>query len=874
VRASGLHPAEAHELLEREVSLEALHAAGAEAARGSGKLVFVSGEAGVGKTALVRRFCRESGAQTVLWGACEALFTPRPLGPLVDMAEQGSPQLLEALQREVKPYEIVSVLTRTVLSDGPAVVVFEDVHWADEATLDVLKLLGRRIGAFPALVVVTYRDDELDPRHPLQIVVGELITQRAVERVPLAPLSHEAVRQLAEASGIDADRLHAATGGNPFFVLEVLAAGGLEIPPTVRDAVLARAARLSPGARDVLEAVAIAPPRIELWLLERLIGERIVHLDDCLASGMVAPARDTVEFRHELARLTVEDSIAPHRRIALHREVLGALSDPPSGAADLMRLSHHAEAAGDTNAVLSVAPAAAARAAELGAHREAAALYGRALAFADEAPLELRAELLEARAYECYLTGQFDDALEAHEVALDCRRKLGDRLREGDSLRSLSRLLRYTNRAGEALDAGREAVSLLEQLDQGRELALAYCNLAHLYAAAELADEAVEWSTRGLELAQRLADVEATAYALTNLGAVEVLSVPPEGRRKLEQALRLARDAGLEELAGRAFVNLVWWTPRTRSYAAADPWLEPGLAYCTERGLDLWLPFLLAYRAQRELDRGRWDEAATDAARVLADPRSWPTPHTVALAVLARIRARRGDPQNGARLDEALTFGLATGEPQRIGPAATASAEAAWLTGDTERVDAVTSAALEVAVARRAWWIADELAYRRWRAGLDFEHGRGPSPFSAQIAGDWAKAHELWVALECPYEAAVALAEADDDDAVRQGLAELHRLGARPAASIVARALRERGARGLARGPRASTRDNPAQLTHRELEVLGLLAGGLHNAEIARRLFLSQRTVDHHVSAILRKLGVRTRSEASAEAVRLGIASP
>jgi tetratricopeptide (TPR) repeat protein len=478
-------------LLERDSELDMLSAQLAGAAAGSGRLVLVRGEAGVGKTAVVRHFCAAYRTRMRVWsGACDALFTARPLGPLLDMAADADGVLSDVLDGDVKPHDVVAALARMVAADGPAVLVFEDVHWADEATLDVLKLLGRRVEAIPALVLVTYRDDELDARHPLRVVVGELARHRAVRHLPLAPLTQAAVRRLAERSELDVDRLHEATGGNPFFVLEVLAAGGLVIPPTVRDAVLARAGRLSPSARTLLDAAAISPPRIDLWLLQRLVADEIDHLDECLASGMLAAHRETVEFRHELARLTVEDSIAPHRRVALHRRALDALRDPPSGVTDLVRLSHHAAAAGDARAVLSFAPAAAARAAALGAHREAAALYARALAHTDDVPLEQRARLLVARAYECYLSGRFEDALEAHESALGCRRRLQDRVLEGDSLRTLSRLLRYTRRAGEALAVGREAVALLERLEPGRELALAYCNLSHLYSAAELFERA------------------------------------------------------------------------------------------------------------------------------------------------------------------------------------------------------------------------------------------------------------------------------------------------------------------------------------------------------------------------------------------------
>jgi DNA-binding CsgD family transcriptional regulator len=838
-----------------------------------GRLVLVGGEAGVGKTALLRRFCEPLRSARILWGACDALFTPRPLGPFLDIAQITSGELEELVSSGARPHEVAAALMRELGTRAPTVLVLEDLHWADEATLDVLKLLGRRIEVVPALVVASYRDDELDRTHPLRLVLGELATGGAIKRMILEPLSQGAVAALAEPHGVDAEELHRKTAGNPFFVTEALAAGEGAIPHTIRDAVLARAARLSPVARTLLEAVAVVPPKVELSLLEPLAGDAAERLEECLGSGMLTAEPEGVAFRHELARLAVEESLPPNRRVAWHRKALAALADSPGAAADFARLAHHAEAAGDAAAVLRFGPAAGARAASLGAHREAAAQYARALRFAADASLEARAELLERRSYECYLTGQFGEAIEAQQRALEAHRDLGDRRSEGQALRSLSRLLRYVGKTEEAVEVGREAVVLLEGLPPGRELAMAYCNVSYLCTAAEDAEGALAWGARGLDLAERVGDAESRVFALTNIGVMEFLSGTPEGTQKLEQSLRLAQEAGLEEHAGRAFVNFVWWAPRSRSYAAADPYLDAGLDYCTERGLDMWRHYLLAYRARRELDRWQWADAFDSAALILRDPRTSPVPRIWALAVLGLVRARRGEPDAWPPLDEALALAGPTGELQRIAPMATARAEVAWLEGRREAVAEATEAALELAMRRGASWVTGELACWRWRAGLREQLPPGAAePYAAQIAGDWARAAELWHELGCPYEEALALAEADDESALRRAFDELQRLGSRPAAAIVGRRLRERGARGLPRGPRPATRLNPAHLTSRELEVLTLVARGLRNAEIAERLFLAEKTVDHHVSAILRKLGVRTRGQASAEAARLGLA--
>ncbi|HEX2703121.1 MAG TPA: hypothetical protein VHM72_06790, partial [Solirubrobacteraceae bacterium] len=260
-------------------------------------------------------------------------------------------------------------LVRELRTQAPTIFVLEDVHWADEATLDVLRLLARRVATVPALILASYRDDELDRGHPLRVVLGELASSQTVVRVKLAALSRAAVARLAERDGVDADELYRKTAGNPFFVVEALAAHAQEVPETVRDAVLARAARLRAAARGLLDAVAVAPPQTELWLLEALAGEALEGLDECLGQGMLTSVPGAVAFRHELARRAVEESVAPGRKVELHRKALVALADPPVGAPDLARLAHHAEAAVDTDAVLRFAPLAGARAASLGAHR-------------------------------------------------------------------------------------------------------------------------------------------------------------------------------------------------------------------------------------------------------------------------------------------------------------------------------------------------------------------------------------------------------------------------------------------------------------------------------------------------------------------------
>src|SRR5439155_5068837 len=351
------------------------------------------------------------------------------------------------------------------------------------------------------------------------------------------------------------------------------------------------------------------PPNVELWLLEALAGEAVDQLDECLTSGMLTHGPSGVAFRHELARRAVEESLPPNRRLLLHRKALNALADPPTGAPDLERLSHHADAAGDGPAVLRFAPAAAERAAALGAHREAAAQYGRALQYADSLAPSERAELLQRRSHECYLTDQPDEAIAALKSAIECHRELGDIRKEGDSLRRLGNILWCPGRTAEARETAQEAVTVLEQLPPGRELAMAYATVASLQNDRDDSAAAVEWGTRAFELAESLDDTETLIHALTTIGTTELFAGTPGGLEKLERALELGKGADSADPIGRAVTNLVGAGARLRAYELADRYLDEGLVYLRENGLDLWCLYLLAARSRIELDRGRWSEA-------------------------------------------------------------------------------------------------------------------------------------------------------------------------------------------------------------------------------------------------------------------------
>jgi DNA-binding CsgD family transcriptional regulator len=499
-----------------------------------------------------------------------------------------------------------------------------------------------------------------------------------------------------------------------------------------------------------------------------------------------------------------------------------------------------------------------------------AAQYARALRFADGLPAEARATLLEGRSHECYLTDQTEVAIETLEQAIALRHSIGDRRGEGAALSLLSRRLWCGARTDDASVAVREGVRLLEGLPPGRELALAYGIEAAGHLNDERLDDTVEWVDRALDLAKRLDDTEVIAYCLNILGTMLILAGRPDGWEKLERSLALAERAGLDEDVGRAFIHAGWAMTRTRAYDRA-PWLDRGVKLCDDLGLEGWKLYVVAYRARFKLDRGEWDGAADDAAFVLRSAQSVPLLRILALTILGLVRSRRGDPEHWPLLDEALTLLNGQYELQYHAPVAAARAEAAWLEGRNGVVDDMTRHVLDSAIERRAGWVVGELAWLRRIAGVYEAVPDAVEPYSSQLTGDAGGAAAWWTRLGCPYDAALARVDSDDEDDLRLALSEFQRLGARPAAGVVARRLREHGVRGLPRGPRPETMTNPARLTRRESEVLALIQRGMSNAEIAARLYLAEKTVHHHVSAILRKLGVGSRGQAVSEAARLGL---
>jgi DNA-binding CsgD family transcriptional regulator/tetratricopeptide (TPR) repeat protein len=856
-------------LLEREPSLASLATCAQEARHGEGRLVLVAGEAGVGKSALVEQLQNDLADARWSWGACDGLFTPRPLGPLFDLAAQLGGELEQLCRASAPREDLFRALLRQVSEPGALdVVVVEDVHWADEATVDLLRFLGRRLRDAPVLLVATYRDEDLAAGDPLRIALGDLATQRTTRRVWLTPLSAAAVQILAEGSGLETAELYRLTGGNPFYVTEVVQAGLGAVPASARDAVLARAARLDGASREVLDTAALIGARVEPDLLTSVTSCPPPVLDELLASGLLAGEGDRLRFRHEIARLAVEQAVAPHHRAAIHARILGVLGS--LGLDDDARMAFHAEAAGDGTAVLHHAPLAARQAAGLGSHREAAAQFERALRFAAGADPAMAAGLYDGLAYELMLLHRNQDAVDASEHALALWRQVGNRLREGETLRGMSCVLDPMGRGSEANAVAEAAVGILEPLGPSIELARAYSSLAAMRMVHSRHQAAIDLAVRAQAAAEPLGALDVLSDALNTQGCA-VCGMGGEWTGYLRRALEIALAAGVDEQAGRAFSNLCSCYVDQRRFAEAEQYFADGIAYCDERDVRSHAAYLRGERVNALNRTGRWDEATELGTELLVSTDPSSAYRNRALEVLGLIRARRGEPGAWEYLDQVAAAADTTGEPQWIIPARLARAEAHWLEGEPHLARLEAELADDVSTGFDAWERGELTAWLR-RTGSDRQpHGELAGPYLHQAEGDWEEAARLWLGLGCPYEAALALYDSGQEAALRQALTIFTDLGAPAAAQLTRHAMRRLGIRSIPAGPRTATRADPLGLTRREREVLELICAGHTNAEIAAKLFISPKTVDHHVSAVLAKLDAPTREVAATHAARLGL---
>lgn len=874
------------ELLERAEALEQAVEALARARAGRGSVLLLSGEAGVGKTRLLEALVDavQGRRLRILLGHCEDLLAAPPLGPLREIAElshAGLPWVRSLLERQACAGDVCEALLEALdVPHQPTLLIVEDLHWADDATLDLLRHLGRRIAALPVLLVLSYRDEALAGDHPLTRLLGELPAE-VCDRVALSRLSRQAVARLCALADRPQAGVYEATGGLPFHVAELLACpvadAPVALPLSPSAATQTRMEALSDDAREWLRALCVAPGPVGRPLASALSAAAGDGLQECLRQGVLAERGGRLVFRHELTRHTVLEQLPPEARRERHAAMLAAMlrSERP---ASLSQLAHHAHECGDSARLMEFAPLLAAQAAVVGAHRQAATLLAAALAVAGGTAPEVRAQLRESWAdATMQMQGATAQVIEARREALELWRRAGRIERAGESLRWLSRLLWQQGDAWQAERCAAEAVELLQSHPPGVELAWAYATRAQLHMLQDRFEPARLWGERAVSLATRLGEREALSHALNTLGCVQLFTGQPDGEALLERSLQLAHQGGFREQAARAYCNLAEHAVVFKDFERAQRWLSEGVAFGRRFDLDAWTPYLLGWQAQLRLEQGRLDEALALAAEVLALPRLTAVTRLPALTVRVWVGLRRGRREAQPLADEALADAWSQQESHRILPLLLARAETAWLAGDAaagrawlERLDGRPELAANP-------WTGG--AYAVWMARCGGDAGFATDglarPWALELQGRPGEAAAHWAELGLPFEAAMALLRhvaadpAAAPDALDEAARLLQPLGARPALARVQALARELGLPpSLWREPVSIEQHGARDLTAHEQQVLALLAQGLGNGDIAVRLGLGRRTVEHHVSTVLVKLGAQGRSQAVAMAWR------
>jgi DNA-binding CsgD family transcriptional regulator/tetratricopeptide (TPR) repeat protein len=862
------------ELMERDTLLAALRSCFEKAAGGEGHCVLIAGEAGIGKSSLVRAFGERLPAGNTLYlGLCDALFTPRPLAPVYDVAGQMRGAFWsKAMDNPDRGLLFSSFYQDLAERRGTTVIVFEDIHWADEATLDLIKFLARRIARICCLFILTYRDNEVNARHPLRSLLGQLPADVATRLHPEA-LSRTAVERLAAGKGYNGEDIYALTGGNPFYVREILAAYSPGVPATIKDSILAVVDRQSAATRRIWDLLSTMPNGLEIAYLERLEPQYAEAIEDSLAAHILLLSGGRLHFKHELYRRAIEEQLSPVVRIAINKRILDVLLQDLREKGEYARIIHHAQHAGDDNLVVGYVPAAARQAAVLGSHFEASRLWHTALTLYRGTEVSTLLGFYEAYAYECYLTNRIREAIDFQEKVVALRKGEGAIERLGESIRFLSRLWWYNGDRRQAEHFAALAIETLEPAAASRARAMAYSNLSQLKMLANQGAECIYWGEKAIAMAQLLGDTEVLSHALNNVGDIK-MAVPEsraEGQAMLEESLRLALEHSYHEHAARAYTNMGSIGYHINDLRFAARALDEGIRYCEERDLDSWAAYMSAYKTRLLLRMGRWNEACGIGLSVLGNMDQTPIVRFSVLVMLATIRMRRGEAEVLPLLEEARQIAFTAMELQRIIPAMAALMEYEWIQG--ERYIADDDLGRTVEMIRQMGSVHPNSEFAFW-----LRLARGQVLELMEVYAGWdvsgpeavRRAADVWAELGGCYDRGMVLFAGGEAEQ-REALGVMEEMGAKAVVMRMKMIMRAAGIRNLPRGAREVTRSNAAQLTQREVDVLRLLQEGMKNKEIAARLFISAKTVDHHISAVLFKLDVSSRVKAVHEAVRRGI---
>lgn len=883
--------------------------------------VIISGEAGIGKTRLINEFLMgtQKTARIARGGCIPLADGLEPLAPIAEMLRAVG---VQDFPQEADQSRLFASLRETLDSldgAGPLVVVLEDLHWADPSTRALLAHLvhGMRSGRSRMLLIGTCRNDELPQRHPLRALLAEL-DRAGTARIELGRLGPE--ETTAQIRGIlngpveplVAQRLHERCGGNPFLVEELLAAGDVPLPLATRDILLKRVRQMSPHARHLLLAVAVAGGRADSQLLAKVVPDRLELLREAMDEHVLVVVPGGYAFRHALVAEALVAEALPDELTRLHRACAEALAQLPHSAAEI---AHHWFLAGDPDRALLACVEAGLAAERLFAQSEARQHFDRAIElWSPSSPVDL-AQLCRHAAEAAYLDGDTPHAISLIRKAL----------RESDQGTGAlyERLGRYLWANGDAeaesIGAYERAVSLAAQ-GPSAERAGALTGLASALTYADRPG-ALDACEEALHAARAAGARGEEGRALQSLGYCAAMAGNVEsGLSHCRHALAIAAELDRSEDQYRAYANLVGVLRMAGRTAEAAATAMEGVDLARKRGAErTYGNLLLGDAIEAMILLGRWDEAD---ALLPADPdvlaHGTPVIATNLWLSAANLHTWRGKfGQSRVFLDACqVAYAMRGHGHVRSMLHANLSELCLWqgrfaeagrwirteldLLGPTDFTSLLSRLILQGLRAEAGLARPADLP-RLVELLEEISHRPDPPPDAtalialswaelARVRGEpdpelWSAAADHWVKLDMPWPLAYTrwrLAEtllAGRPDAARReagaaALFDAHtialRLGAEPLRrEVFALARRTRLQSVAAPAPSAP----PSPLTARERDVLELICAGATNRRIAQQLFISEKTVSIHVSNILAKLGAANRSEAAAIARSRAIAS-
>lgn len=849
-------------LLERDAELGQLDDCLHGVSTSGGKVVLVRGEAGIGKSSLIRAFIdRHADTTRVHVGACDDLLIPQPLAPFWDMGRDEAP-LMKILNEgdRLRVFEYVLGLLSWRLR--PSLMVIEDTQWADEATLDAIKFVGRRIANANGLLLLTYRDGEVDYDHPLRGVIGD-IPLRSVARIRLSGLSLAAVASMIIDSDLDPDEVLAATNGNPFLIGEMESVDDGVIPASLHDTVRSRVRKLSPGAHRLLKALSVVPEPIPRADALGLGSATESWLDECEQRGFLVGASDFVSFRHDLIRRVVQAELTRAERTAAYR---GVLEDLPDETHPCL-LIHCAAAVNDIDRLIDLAPRSARYAAKVGSHRLAVEDFRQLTSHLDRLTSEARGPIVEEWAREEFLVDNIEAAIALGESAFRHYRDLGDVVGESRVSAQTAQFYEHDGQRERAELCARHAVDVLGANPPGADLARALEVNAYLQMMVGNVGATLALVEQTLQAGGPDIDEWILIRALNHRGIVANITNYPGGRASLDEASERARSAREWYEEGRALVSHAWAAAEFRDLPVAADYAQRAIASAVDHELPTLEAYAMAIHARTLEYGGEWTKAEETAQELLATAVS---NQMVVLPVIGGISARKGRPSARATLTKAWEMSLLSGENQRLAPVAAAFAEYAWISDETDLPISDFKRVMDAEIERGFQYSPGSICFWLWKLGeLTEPPGRIAEPYRLVMMGRASEAAAIWKRKGVPYEMALSMMHGDHNLQLAS-LEVFETLGASAVAAKLRKELRDQGVR-VPRGRGRKTRGHMAGLTGRQAEVLSLLDENLSNREIADRLFLSPRTVENHVSAILAKLNSDTREEAVMRARAEGI---